>query len=397
MAHSVQLDDLDLDSPDIRTRLRAAGPVARIILPGGLAVWAVTSYTELRQVLADPVTFVRGWRNWRALATGEADRAHPLVGMLAGVESMAASNGTDHRRARSVLQAAFTSGRIERLRPRVREIIADLLRRLDRPGRIDLKAEFAWPLPVQIICELLGVDKGRAPFMGDITTRVFSGDPTVDDDARAFLGDLAGGKREAPGDDLTSVLVAACDRDGRIAEHELVDNLYLLVVAGFETTMGALTNGIRALLTHPDQLELLRGGRASWKRAVEEILRWDTSVALLPAVFPARDVEIGGVGIPAGDPILLAYSAANRDPAAWDAPDRFDVTRAGRGHLAFGHGVHMCLGAPLARLELGEALPALFHRFPDLRLEGTDEDLGPSSTSPIMNHPRRLPARTRPL
>ncbi|GAB3209231.1 cytochrome P450 [Marinactinospora endophytica] len=389
----IKLDTPDLDTPTVRERLRAAGPVARLLLPGGVSVRAVTHYAELRAVLADPGTFARGWRNWRALVEGEVDRAHPIVGLIAGVDSMLASNGADHRRARSVLQAAFTRGRVEGLRPRVQEIVTELLEQIAAAGdRVDIKAGFAWPLPVRVLCDLLGLDEHQAPLMSDIATRVFSGDPTVDQDARALLAKIVAAKRTEPGDDLTSALITACD-ERKISETELIDNLYLLVIAGAETTMGTLTNGIRALLNHPDQLGLLRTGRASWRTAIEEILRWDTSVALLPAVFPTRDVEIGGTWIPAGEPILLAYSAANRDPAAWEDPDRFDITRAGRSHIAFGYGVHMCLGAPLARLELGEALPALFHRFPGLRLDAAEQDLRPAPTSPIMNHPLTLPVR----
>ncbi|MFC4565046.1 cytochrome P450 [Nocardiopsis mangrovi] len=381
----------DIDGKEIADRLLAAGPVARVQLPG-LALHAVTHNAELRRVLSDTETFVRGAEHWRAVREGEVDRDAPLIRIILGSESMLARNGADHRRLRRLLQDKFSHRRIHDLRPRIAGITRDLLDDMGRAGgTVDVKAVFARPLPTRVLCELLGVtgdDDIRT--MSDYTSRSFSGTGRDDvDEARAFIVKLIAEKRRDPGEDLISALVSA-HGDDRLSDMELIDNVRLLVVAGFETTMGALTNVVRALLTHPDQYALLRSGRVGWDAVIEEVLRWDTSVALLPAVFTTREVELGGVTLPEGEALLLGYSAANRDPNAFAGADRLDFTRPASQNLVFGHHAHRCLGEPLARAELGVALPMLFERFPDIALTG--ERIRPTP-SPMMNHPLELKVR----
>ena len=213
------------------------------------------------------------------------------------------------------------------------------------------------------------------------------------------LGELVAAKRESPGDDLTSGLIAARDEDDtRLSEQELLDTLVLMISAGHETTVNLLDQAIHALLTHPEQLAHVRAGRATWDDVIEETLRNQAPVASLPLRYAVEDLDLAEFGGPEvviakGDPILAAYAAAGRDPERHgkDA-DVFDVTRADKEHLAFGHGVHYCLGAPLGRMEARIALPALFERFPSLELAATDEELG-SVESFISNGHRRLPVR----
>lgn len=202
-------------------------------------------------------------------------------------------------------------------------------------------------------------------------------------------------RRADPGEDLVSALAAADDaaeEADRLGDTQIAANLVLLVIAGFETTMGTLANGVQALLAHPDQLRRVTGGDVEWATAVEEVLRRYTSVSLLPAVFSTCDTEVAGVPVPEGEMLLLAYGAAALDPEPWEEPAAFDVGRDARGHLAFGHGPHLCLGAPLARLELNVALPRLFARFPDLALDtgrGAEEAAVPVE-SWMMHHPQQV-------
>nr|WP_255429918.1 cytochrome P450 [Streptomonospora sp. PA3] len=359
---------------------------------------AVTRDAELRQVLADKSdTFVRGnaAANWWALREGRVDPASSLVILLTQVGSLLAKHGPEHTRCRAPLQRHFTPKRVRALEPRVSSLAARLLDDLDGHDTVDLKESYAWPLTVGVLTGLLGVEDTDAPVLGDIARRLFElQDPGVYSDAYAFIGGLIEHKRTRPGDDLVSALVID-HGPGPItgqAHAELSHNLFLLVIAGFETTMGALTNGIQALLNHPDQLAVLQKGAVPWQEGIEEILRRYSSVSLLPAVYTTRDTTLGGCDIGEGELLLLAYAAAARDPGAWEQPEVFDVARGSRGHLAFGHGPHFCLGAPLARLELEVGLRSLFTRYPRLSLAPGHEAGAAPVASWMMHHPRRLRA-----
>jgi 2-hydroxy-5-methyl-1-naphthoate 7-hydroxylase len=214
----------------------------------------------------------------------------------------------------------------------------------------------------------------------------------------AVLASVAATRMENPGDDLTSALIAAREEDGdRLSEHELIDTLLLMIIAGHETTLNLITNAVRALCAHRDQLKLVQSGKASWSDVVEETLRWDSPVSFFPFRYPTRDLTLDGTVIPKGTPVLAGYSAAGRDKAAHgpDA-DRFDITRSGGArHLSLGHGPHYCLGSPLARMEATIALEQLFARFPELDLAIPEAEL-PWHASFVGNSVQKLPVRTRP-
>lgn len=392
----ISIDPEALDRDAVARTLHAAGPVVAVDLNGVNAL-AVTHHEPLRTVLADrDGTFVRGdaTRNWRALREGEVDPRSPLARLVGGaIGSLLTTHGAEHARLRRPLQTHFTRRRVETLRPRVEEITGRLLSDLDGTDAVDVKERLAWPLTVGVLVELLGIGAEDAPVLGDLARRLFElTDASVFPDSWAFLRKLVAERRENLGDDLVSALIvtdAEADPADRLGDDQIVANVFLLVMAGFETTMGTLTNGIRALLEHPDQLERVTGGGVEWDAAVEEILRRYSSVSLLPAAFSTRETELAGVPVPEGEMLLLGFAAAGVDVRAWADPDTFAVGRDTRGHLAFGHGPHLCLGAPLARLELGVALRALFERFPRLALDPRREGTAPVE-SWMMRHPREL-------
>ncbi|MFD0772312.1 cytochrome P450 [Streptomonospora algeriensis] len=359
-----------------------------------MRLWAITHHGVLKEALRNQSgDFVRNAAYWRALAEGEVDPDHPLVAMFDGVGSMLQTDDPDHKRVRRLVQQAFTRRGIAHLRPRVEAVVAELLDAVEGAGGervVDLKSEFAVPLPIRVISELLGIppqDRARAH---ELTTRTLSGlQEGAVQELCAFIEDTIERKRARPDEGLISQLIAVRDSDdARLSSAELRDNVLLFYTAGFETTMGALASGVQALLEHPDQLELVRTGQVAWSQAIEEILRHQSSAALLPMVFTARDgVQIGDVVLGKGEALLLAYMAANRDPQVFEHAEDFDITREPAPNLAFGHGVHRCLGEPLARLELETALPAVFERLYDLHLWGRRPGPAPSL---IMHHPASL-------
>lgn len=255
---------------------------------------------------------------------------------------------------------------------------------------MDLRLGLAEPLPEQVICELFGMPEDVRPGFGRIIRSIFhtSADPAeVMATQRALVESLVrlvDHKRAHPGEDMTSALISAHDDDeaagsSRLSEQELRDTLTLIIGAGHETTVNLIANAVHALLSNPDQLSLVREGAATWTDVIDETLRWRPSATSAPLRFAVEDIDVDGVTIRKGDVILAALGAANRDFAQHgDDADRFDLTRPSRGtHLSFGHGVHFCLGAPLARLEAMTALPAFFSRFPDAALAVTQDELKP--------------------
>jgi len=292
--------------------------------------------------------------------------------------------GSNHRRLRKLVSPAFTKRRTDALRPRIEELTAGLLDRMaEAPdGRVDLRAAYAHPLPMQVICELFGLPEDRQADAARLIAGIMDTTVTPEQamaiwqEVHELLGGLVALKRETPADDLTSVLIATRDEDGSgLTEQELVDTLLLVIGAGHETTVNLIGNAVHALLGHPDQLARVRAGEIPWSDVIEETLRWAPSIANLPLRYAVEDIELpDGVKIPRGDAILATYASAGRDPLR-HGPDAaaFDLTRVDKEHLAFGHGVHYCVGAPLARLEAEIALPALFERFPGLALDGNGD------------------------
>lgn len=370
---------------------------------------AVLGHEALKEFLAHPEV-AKGAEHFAELREGRIAPGWPLA-TFATVRGMTTADGEDHRRLRSLVSKAFTARRVEELRPRIEELTAGLLDDLraaaERDGGVaDLRRHFAMPLPMGVIGELLGVDAEHRDRLHHLSNQVVATDIgpekalAANRELVAVLAAVALARGERPGDDLTSALIAARDEEGdRLSQEELIGTLVLMIIAGHETTLNLLTNAVRALCGHRDQLELVMKGEGGvgWADVVEETLRWDAPVSYFPFRYPVRDLTVDGTVIPKGTPVLAGYSAAGRDPSVHgpDA-DRFDVTRPGRSgaarHLSLGHGAHYCLGAPLARMEVTIALERLFTRFPDLDLAVTEAELSRHSSF-VGNSVRVLPVR----
>ncbi|MGW3025392.1 cytochrome P450 family protein [Streptomyces sp. NPDC001221] len=391
-------------------RLLARGSVAPVLMPGDIEGMAVLGHEALREFLAHP-DVAKHARHFTALREGRIAQGWPLM-TFAAVRGMTTADGDDHRRLRSLVSRAFTARRVAQLRPRIEELTDSLLddlvhAALSDGGAADLRRHFALPLPMRVISELLGVADHYRDRLHRLSSQVVATDIgpeqviAANSGLVAVLDEIAAAKAAEPGNDLISALIAARDEDGdRLSRQELTGTLVLMIIAGHETTMNLVTNAVRALCGHPDQLDLVRRGQAGWDDVVEETLRWDAPVSYFPFRYPVRDLTVDGTVIPQGTPVLAGYSAAGRDPAVYGADaDRFDVTRPGRSgtprHLSLGHGAHYCLGAPLARLEAGIALERLFTRFPDLELAVPEDELI-RHASFVGNSVRTLPVRPRP-
>ncbi|MFF5284066.1 MULTISPECIES: cytochrome P450 family protein [Streptomyces] len=388
----------------VNARLLAEGAVAPVVLPGEIEGMVVLGHDALRDFLTHP-DVAKGPQHFTALAEGRIPEGWPLR-TFATVPGMMTADGADHRRLRTLVSSAFTARRVEELRPRVETVTAGLLDGLAEAARegdgvADLRRHYALPLPLGVICELLGVDPAHQDRLHRLSSLIVATDTEPAQAVAAnrelveLLGSIAADKAAAPGDDLTSALIAARDEGGdRLSQPELIGTLLLMIVAGHETTLNLVTNAVRALCAHRDQLALVVEGRADWTDVVEETLRWDSPVSYFPFRYPTRDLTVDGTLIPRGTPVLAGYSAAGRDTKAHgpDA-DRFDVTRATTvKHLSLGHGPHYCLGAPLARMEAAIALEALFTRFPDLDLAVPETGLTRHSGF-VGNSVRALPVR----
>ncbi|GAA3929187.1 cytochrome P450 [Actinomadura viridis] len=344
--------------------LRARGPVHPIDFPRGAEAFLVVDHEHGRAALNDP-----------RLSKDTAHSSLPVAAEPYFGGTMLGMDPPGHTRLRGLVAKAFTARRVEALRPRVEEITGELLDGIAARGEADLIDDFAVPLPIQVICELLGVpaaDRGRfRRWTAVITAPVLS--PEMYDRWREAAGAFNGyllevfaERRAHPQDDLVSGLLGARDGDAALSEADLLGTIMLLIIAGHETTVNLIGNAVLALLTTPGQRALLRGRPELLPGAIEEFLRHDGPVERATQRIALEDMEIAGTRIPQGAWVHVSLGAAGRDPAAFDAPDTLDVTRAPHRHLAFGHGIHFCLGAPLARLEARIAIGGLLERFPDL-------------------------------
>jgi cytochrome P450 len=358
--------------------LREQGPVTKVVVEG-LAVWLVTRYEDIREGLSDP-------RLSNDPELGDAvTRAVPWVGASdATARHMLRLDPPDHTRLRRLVARAFTPRRIEALRPRIQQIADQLIAAIQPLGRADILDSFALPLPLIVISELFGVptpDRQEFVRWANILFGVDRGDGARILEARAsvtrYLTELirrkeherAGLSTDAEQGSLLDGLIAARDEGDRLSHTEMVAMSILLVIAGFETTVNLIANGLVSLLQHPAQYAALCADPRLIRPAVEEFLRHDGPVKITPFLrITTAPVTLGGVEIPAQQPVLFAFGAGNRDPAQFPGPDRFDISRTDGGHLAFGHGIHFCLGAPLARLEAEIAFTTLLAGCPDLAL-----------------------------
>ncbi|MFF8410331.1 cytochrome P450 family protein [Streptomyces omiyaensis] len=384
-AAPVVIDPMVRDLAGETARIAAAGPLARIDLLG-VPAWAVTRHADARRLLVDP-RLVKDLNAWDLWTGGTVTRAWPLIGMIDAGRSMFTVDGEEHRRLRAKTSQALTPRRLEAIRPDIEKFTAELLDALEEGGRdgavVDLKAVFAQPLPMRVVGMLMGVDP-RANAMLTRQYKKFFSMLTPQDERLALLADLdvfytelVRAKTALPTDDLTSALILADEGGEPLTEEEVVGNLKAMVAAGHETTIGLVLNAVRALLAHPEQLRMVLDGEVPWEAVIEETLRWDTPTTHLLMRFATEDVEVGDAVIPKGEGVVISYRVIGRDPERHgpDA-DAFDVTRPAPGrHMTFGHGPHICPGAALSRVEAGIALPALFARFPDLRLAVPDAGL----------------------
>ncbi|MFH9979342.1 cytochrome P450 [Streptomyces sp. NPDC017179] len=373
----------------VYAELRAKGPVHRVRVPGQERdFWLVVRNEEGRRILAD----ARFSKDWRSQGVWPAD-ALPIN------ENMVESDPPTHTRLRALVTREFTARRIEALAPRVHTLTAELLDSMTeaQDGRADLVAALAFPLSMTVICELLGVpDLDRQSFRRWSNEIVASSSPEATVEAvravNAYLTGLIEHKRAEPDEDLLSALLRTTDEEGdRLSPEEVVGMAFLLLAAGHETTVGLISNTVLALLRHPDQLALLRADFSLTGNAVEETLRYDSPTENSTYRFATEAMDFCGARFERGDPVLVSLAAAGRDGERFEDAERFDITRTTRGHLSFGHGIHYCLGAPLARLEAGVAVRALLERCPDLRLD-TSEPLV-YVPGMLVRGVRRLPVR----
>lgn len=374
--------------------LRQEGPVRRAVVQGELEAWLVTRYEDGLAALTDP----RLSSDVRDAADPRLMERLPTTERESMIRTMLRADPPDHTRLRRLVSKAFTARRVAELEPRVQAIADELLDAIVPAGRADLVEDFAVPLPVTVISELLGVPvSDRFDFQRWTDDMVLQG-PQPPDPAKieaawqqmhGYLTALLDAKRAHPGDDLLSALIATHDDEQRLDRHELISMAFLLLVAGYITTVNLIGNGIAALLTHPEQLRMLREDPELLPGAIEEFLRYDGPVNPGIARFAREDLTIAGVAIPRGATVLVASAIADRDPARFADPDRLDVTRADNAHLAFGHGIHYCLGAPLARLEGRIAIGTALRRLPGLALAVPAEEL--RWRPRVLRGPSRLP------
>jgi cytochrome P450 len=368
-----QSDRLDVDP--LFAVLRKEEPLCRVQLPYGEPAWLASRYADVRTVLGDA-------RFSRAAATG---RDQPRVRAHAGPPGNIMSlDPPEHSRLRRLVMNAFTMRRVEALRPRAQEIADDLVDRMIAGGKpAELVEGFALPLPITVICELLGVpveDRHEFRVWSDafLSTTKFAPQELVENIGRlrAYMTGLITERRRESRDDLISALVLARDRDDRLSEDELLSMAEAILVAGHETTASQIPNFVYVLLHNPARLAELRANPDLVPKAVEELMRFvPLGTGGSTARYALEDVSLGGVTVRAGEPVVVALNSANRDETVFPDPDTVDFARSGSPHVGFGHGAHHCLGAPLARMELQVALRTLLTRLPGLRIAGTDEDV----------------------
>lgn len=355
--------------------LMAAGPAQKITLFTGVPAWLVTGYAEVRQVLMDP--------NVVKSLNETPHRDHMPEWLRNAMNThMLALNPPHHTRLRKLVSAAFTRRRVEGLEARISEISSELLAALPRDGSpIDLVASYSYPLPITVISELLGVPVDQRDRFRELTQVALAGPMYTPQDyvsatseMVAQIRSMIAAKRRDPADDLLTGLIEAHDGGDSLSEDELTSMVFLLVAAGHETTVNLITMAAYTLLKHPGQLAELRADLTLVPRAVEEILRYEGPAMITIPAQTAGPVRVGDITIPAGEVVVPIVWSANHDPARFERPDEFDITRTDTAHIAFGHGIHHCLGAPLARLEAQVAVRHLVTSLPGLRLAEPTED-----------------------
>jgi cytochrome P450 len=396
MLENPQLDRSFTRNPlKVLRRLQVQAPVSRVVMWGSVPVWLVTRYEEARALLADP-------RLSKDRDTGlnllPPNNSGQLKTELTG--HMLHADPPAHTRLRKLVIKAFTAGAVEELRPQIETIADELLDEIDTSAPVDLIKSYAGPLPLRVINELLGVPvtyRSRFQALVEPFLNQSSGEQkqAAADELTIMLTALIAIKRRHPGADLTSALIAATDDGERLSETELLATLTLLIAAGYDTTVNLIANGVLALLRNPSQLAALRADPALMPAAVEEFLRFDSPVNIATIRFTTEAINVGDVEIGPGQFVMISLLAANHDAQHFTEPDRLDITRKPNSHLAFGHGIHHCVGAALGRMEGRIALTRLLDRFKGLELATTEPITYRDST--LMHGLVTLPVRCFPV
>lgn len=368
------------DPYGVYAELRSTGPVRKVELPTGVRVWLVTDYAEARAALADP-TLSKNVRKSAEIIDRHLAPGAQRVDFSTSLSShMLNTDPPNHTRLRKLVNKAFTAGGVDHLRPRIEAITEELLAGMEGADEIDLLEAFAFPLPITVICEMLGVPIDDREDFRSWSNLLLSNDRSdklhnAAASMQTYLIGLIEAKRAEPSADLLSALIEASEDGDRLSGEELVSMAFLLLVAGHETTVNLIGNAMLGLLTRPDQLAALKADPTLLSGAIEEFLRYDGPVNLATFRLTTQPLVLGGTEIPADEFVVVAVTAANRDEARFPDADQLDVTRNAGGHLAFGHGIHYCVGAPLARMEAEIALGGLLSRFPNMTLAQDKDDL----------------------
>ena len=360
-----------LTEPATVAGLREQGPVHRVLLPDGTGVWAVIGYDEAADALSDPRLSVAAMAEAGVIDAGKLT-PDQRNGLLRGLTS---TDPPDHTRLRRLVSSAFAARQVGAMRPWISSLSDTLIDAFAPAGRVELMSQLALPLPMLVISELLGIPEADRPRFREWSRVLISGMGTPDFPLDAalefleFLRALCSDKREHPDDGLISALIQARDDGQALSGDELTSMVFLMVIAGHDTTVGLIGNGVYLLMNNPEQLDALRADPSRLPAAIEEFLRMESPVPV--GIFRAAvdSLEIAGTRIAAGDLVVISLQSANLSPTQFADPERLDPGRSQGRHLAFGHGIHYCLGAPLARLEAEAAIGALLRRFPAMRLE----------------------------
>lgn len=353
----------------VYAQMRDKEPIMRTLFPDGQHGWIISKYEDAVDALKDP-RFVKDMRN-----------AGINKDVIFFKDNMLFSDPPDHKRLRGLVQKAFTPQLISGMTDRIQQIADELLAAVEGQESIHLIDDYAFPLPIIVISEMLGVpnsDRDKFRVWSNALIEFSGQDEETRNltlEFREYLVDWIAKVRKQPGNDLISQLVISEEEGDRLREDELYNLVMLLIIAGHETTVNLIGNGILSLLQHPDQLQLLQDQPELIQQAIEEMLRYNGPVEFSTSRWVREDLEFKGVSMSRGDLVIVSLTSANRDPEQFNDPDLFDITREKSPHLAFGKGIHLCLGAPLARLEVEIAINTLLKRYPDIRLKGDASEL----------------------